>query len=105
MKFASLVLALLLAVSALFTTASANPVADPEPFKKFKKGGFGGGFGKKGGFGGGFGHAPIYQPVHVIPVPVHVGGGYGHGGYGGGFGGGFGGGYGGGFGGGYGHGW
>nr|XP_053626902.1 protein suex-1-like [Cherax quadricarinatus] len=83
MKIASLILVLVLVVSAVF--------ADPAPHK-YKKGGFGR---RRGGFG--------YAPVKVIPVhyPVFVGKGYG-GGYGGGFGGGFGPGFGGGFGGGYG---
>ncbi|KAK7080677.1 hypothetical protein SK128_023011 [Halocaridina rubra] len=96
MKFVSLVFALILVVSAIFTTTNADPVADPEPFKKLKK------LFKKGKKGGGFGGGH-YRPVHYVPVHHGYGGGYGGhgGGYGGGYGGGHGG-FGGGFGGGYG---
>ncbi|XP_068226103.1 glycine-rich protein 3-like [Palaemon carinicauda] len=89
MKFVSLVLSLLLVVSAILTPTFASPAPEPEPiFKLLKK------FGKKlGGFGGhghGFGYGYGGGFHHPIPVPV------GYGGFHGGFHHGFGG---------YGHGW
>ncbi|KAK4302539.1 hypothetical protein Pmani_025374 [Petrolisthes manimaculis] len=70
MNFTQLVLALLMALTALFASVSGSPEANPDPFFKYHP--------KKKGHHGhhhrhhGYGHGHYYRPVyHYRPVYYH----------------------------------